>query len=54
MRQILQTQSIAGIAMSGFGMEDDIRRSHESGFVEHLVKPVDLSRLREAIRRVAR
>ena len=31
----------AGIALSGYGMDDDLRRSREAGFVEHLTKPVD-------------
>ena len=34
-----------GIALSGFGMEEDIRRSLEVGFDHHLVKPVDLNKL---------
>jgi signal transduction histidine kinase/DNA-binding response OmpR family regulator len=36
---------IFGIALTGFGMEDDLRKSHEVGFHHHLVKPVDLNRL---------
>jgi PAS domain S-box-containing protein len=44
--------SAVGIAMSGFGMDEDIRRSREAGFDEHLVKPVDLATLDAAIRRV--
>jgi signal transduction histidine kinase len=36
---------VFGIALSGFGMEDDIRRSGEAGFSHHLVKPVDLNKL---------
>jgi PAS domain S-box-containing protein len=43
---------IKGIAMSGYGMEEDIRRSFEAGFSEHLVKPVDFSSLERAIRRL--
>lgn len=43
-----------GIAMSGFGMEEDLRRSREAGFAEHLVKPVGLDRLLEAIARNVR
>ncbi len=27
---------LVGIALSGFGMEEDIRRSIEAGFVQHL------------------
>lgn len=42
----------AGIAMSGFGLEEDIRRSREAGFAEHLVKPVDAAQIEEAILRL--
>lgn len=41
------------IAMSGFGMGDDIERSRKAGFSEHLTKPVEFSALREAIVRIA-
>jgi len=34
-------------------MEEDVRRSHESGFLRHLTKPVDLQMLKAAIRQVA-
>jgi signal transduction histidine kinase/CheY-like chemotaxis protein len=40
-----------GIAISGFGMNGDIERSLAAGFVEHLVKPVKLEKLEEAIAR---
>lgn len=36
---------VFGIALTGFGMEDDIRRSLDGGFEHHLIKPVDLNRL---------
>jgi CheY-like chemotaxis protein len=29
------------VAVSGYGQEEDRRRSHEAGFDQHLVKPVD-------------
>ena len=29
------------IAVTGWGQEEDRRRSHEAGFNEHMVKPVD-------------
>jgi CheY-like chemotaxis protein len=44
---------IAGIALSGFGMPDDVERSHSAGFHEHLTKPVDFALLRKALARVA-
>jgi CheY-like chemotaxis protein/signal transduction histidine kinase len=37
------------IAITGRGQELDVRRSAELGFVGHLVKPVDLERLEDAI-----
>ena len=33
------------IALSGYGTDADIRRSRESGFARHLIKPVDLDHL---------
>lgn len=42
---------LKGIAVSGFGQEEDLRRSKEAGFVEHLTKPVDLEALNEAVER---
>jgi signal transduction histidine kinase len=41
------------IALSGYGGEQDRRRSREAGFAEHLTKPVDLDQLVEAVRRLA-
>jgi CheY-like chemotaxis protein len=29
------------IALTGWGQEDDVRRSHQAGFDHHVVKPVD-------------
>jgi two-component system, chemotaxis family, CheB/CheR fusion protein len=42
------------IALSGYGMEDDVRRSREAGFEEHLVKPVNPRDLDETIRRITK
>ena len=47
-----QRQHIPAIALSGFGMEDDIRRSREAGFDEHLVKPIDIQQLQQIIDRL--
>jgi PAS domain S-box-containing protein len=43
---------IPGIALSGFGMDEDVRRSREAGFLEHLIKPIDFASLEQAICRV--
>jgi CheY-like chemotaxis protein len=34
------------VAMTGYGQEEDLRRSREAGFHAHLVKPVKLDDLR--------
>ncbi|MBE7212064.1 MAG: response regulator, partial [Gluconacetobacter diazotrophicus] len=41
-----------GIALSGYGMESDIDKTREAGFSEHLIKPVAIDRLEEAMRRL--
>jgi signal transduction histidine kinase len=51
MREMAE-RGVPGIAMSGFGSEEDIRQSRESGFVAHLIKPVQFRQLEEAIRSV--
>ena len=38
-----------GIALSGYGQEEDILRSHEAGFAAHLTKPIPRERLVESI-----
>lgn len=53
MKKLRTIRKIKGIAMSGYGMEEDIRRSLEAGFSEHLVKPVSLLSLQQAIHRLA-
>jgi len=52
MRQIRTRSLIKGIAMSGYGMEEDVQRSRDAGFSDHLVKPIKLDQLEQAIRRV--
>jgi signal transduction histidine kinase/ActR/RegA family two-component response regulator len=52
MRQAQKKHSIRGIALSGYGMESDVKASLEAGFAEHLTKPVNIIQLQEAIRRV--
>jgi signal transduction histidine kinase/CheY-like chemotaxis protein len=49
MRVVKESGRTAGIAMSGFGAEEDLRRSREAGFYDHLTKPIDLKRLDNAI-----
>jgi PAS domain S-box-containing protein len=53
MRQIAARFPIKGIAMSGYGMDEDLRKSREAGFSDHIVKPVNLAQLEQAIHRAA-
>jgi len=52
MEQLRDKYGLPGIAMSGYGMEQDILRSKNSGFVEHLIKPISIPQLESTIRRV--
>lgn len=52
MRQVRAKYDIKGICMTGYGMDEDIRKSREAGFVDHIVKPVDAQRLREVVAQV--
>jgi len=49
MRELQQQRPVPGIALSGYGMEGDLRLSHEAGFFAHLVKPVNVDQLRQII-----
>jgi CheY-like chemotaxis protein len=46
----LRTQyGLTGIALSGYGMEEDVSRSEAAGFVAHLIKPVSVQALDGAL-----
>ncbi len=44
--------SFPAIAISGYGMEEDLQRTRQAGFAAHLVKPVDFDQLRQTLRRM--
>ena len=52
MRFLQAHHGLSGIALSGFGTDDDVLASSEAGFAEHLTKPVDWPLLRGAIERL--
>jgi HAMP domain-containing protein/signal transduction histidine kinase/CheY-like chemotaxis protein len=45
MQTLRSKRPLLAVALTGFGMEDDIRKSHDAGFKHHLVKPIDLNKL---------
>ena len=54
MRQLRAQRPLPGIALSGYGTDEDIDRSREAGFQQHFVKPVDLLELLRAIEELTR
>ncbi|MFZ3374589.1 MAG: response regulator, partial [Chthoniobacterales bacterium] len=53
LQKLNAARPIIGIALTGFGMESDIRQSRDVGFSHHLIKPVDLNKLDSIIQEVA-
>ncbi len=43
-----------GVALSGFGMEEDIARSERAGFYDHFTKPVDFEQLRRCLAEIGK
>lgn len=54
MQQLHESRGLRGIALSGYGMEDDIAKSRAVGFDVHLVKPVQFAQLTAALASFAR
>jgi len=52
MGQLREQYKIPGICLSGYGMEEDVRKSLEAGFAEHLTKPLNFDQFRAAVNRV--
>ena len=52
MKQLQNLYKIKGIALSGYGMDTDILRSQEAGFVAHLTKPVRVQSLVSALENI--
>ena len=52
MKHMAMRSKVAGIALSGFGQEEDLRRSREAGFATHLTKPINLQTLQAVIQKI--
>jgi CheY-like chemotaxis protein len=52
MKALRETHGLKGIALSGFGTDDDVAASTAAGFAAHLTKPIDWDRLRAEINRL--
>jgi two-component system CheB/CheR fusion protein len=53
LRQKEETRDVLLVALTGWGQEEDRRRSKEAGFDHHLVKPLDPKALDELLARAA-
>jgi signal transduction histidine kinase/CheY-like chemotaxis protein len=49
MSQLRDREGLKGIALTGYGMEEDVARSREAGFFAHLTKPVRAQTLDQVI-----
>lgn len=50
-RRMPELAAVPAFALTGFGQEEDVRRAHEAGYTDHLVKPVDVAALDRQMRR---
>jgi CheY-like chemotaxis protein len=44
-RKVRETRKTPAIALTGFGMQEDVERAQNAGFDAHLTKPVNLQKL---------
>lgn len=51
-KELKETSDFVAIAVSGFGTQDDVARSRDAGFADHLTKPFGMKHLLESVRRV--
>ena len=49
MQTLKETYGLRGIAVTGYGMQEDMRQAYEAGFVQHLTKSVEFAQLRTAL-----
>ena len=49
LRQLKTQREVRAIALTGFGSDEDKRKSMDAGFLNHITKPINLSRLRQVI-----
>ena len=52
MQKAKERQRLKGIALSGLGMDEDVRRSVEAGFDHHLTKPINFQELQSVLGKI--
>ena len=53
-KTVRKTSAVPAIALTGFGMDDDVAKCRDAGFNDHLTKPVNLQKLELAIRQLTK
>jgi len=54
MATLRESHGLTGIALSGYGMDQDIAQGRAAGFLAHLIKPVDVQSLENALALIPR
>lgn len=49
MQKLHQQGPVRAIAVSGYGMDHDVKKSLEAGFIDHLTKPININNLEQMI-----
>ncbi|HET9378415.1 MAG TPA: response regulator, partial [Chthoniobacterales bacterium] len=52
MKEIKAHYPMQGIAMSGYGFSEDLQKSREAGFSDHILKPASVAQLERSIQRL--
>jgi CheY-like chemotaxis protein len=52
MRELRDQFAGRAVALTGYGMDEDVRRCREAGFAVHLTKPIDLQTLEDTLRNI--
>jgi CheY-like chemotaxis protein len=52
MKEMSERFGVKGIALSGYGMRDDVQKGEAAGFSEYIIKPVGIEKVDEAIQRI--
>lgn len=52
MEELRRRSAVPGIALTGFGGNEEAELCRRAGFSEHIIKPVEIAELEAAIRRV--
>ena len=53
MRELGQKHGLRGVAISGYGMDEDLAQSERAGFIAHLTKPVNFQQVQAVLNQFA-